>query len=980
MFSLANLFEQEDLESDVHDKTIKSVTQNRSNMNLMIFNARSCRTISFELRDIIVEKSIDILMLTETWLYEKGDEVLIQEMTPLGYKFHSFPRTTGKKGGGIGIVCKNAISEKTNFFQLSFSSFEAVEARIFNHSTSISIICIYRPPPSKNNNLKAETFRDEFNDLLSSFNNVRRDVLITGDLNIHFDKPNDSIVKQINHLLFECDMKQIVNTSTHKSNHILDAFIVRNNSSFLFEKVEDLALSDHFAVYGKVEFKNPKAEKRCITSRNIKSIDMEKFRLQVKEFVMSCNSEYDIEYLSSFYNLSLNKLLNDYAPLQTRFVPNRKSADWKNEEILKAKQTERKLERQWRDTDLPSQKQAARQLYVNQRNLVKSMTRKAMKESYGEKISKCKNSKQLHTVTNELLGKSKSSPLPNDIPKQSLPNTFIEYFSDKIRKIREDIDISCSNTPEFKKYEGSAMHDFHCVTEEYITELIKSTPCKTCILDPMPTALVKEVEELIPLITKVVNSSLKSGQVPENLKEAIIKPLLKQSGLDQNEMKNYRPVSNLPFISKIIEKVVLDQLQTHLKDNDLLEINQSAYRKNHSTETALLHVLENLLVNADNKLVSILALLDLSAAFDTLDHEILLHRLQITFGIEGKVLQWFSSYLQDRKQSVLIENYKSDPITLQYGVPQGSVLGPTLFTLYTQPLSDIINCYKCDYQKYADDTQLSKSDELSNFSSAVDVVESCIEEIIDWMKCNKLKLNPRKTELIPIASQRNLNDLDINMASVDGHNIMFSSGAKDLGVYIDNTLSMQKHISTVCKSAYYELRRISQIKSYLPLHCIEQLVCCFVLSRLDYCNSTLAGLPSKSLEKLQKVQNNAARLILRKSKREHVTPLLYQLHWLPIEVRIDFKLAVFGYRFFEDSLPTYLSRTLQSYRPGRCLRSSSESLLVQPKRNTKTFGERSFSFQIPKVWNKLPMSLKRSSSLAVFKKELKTYLFKQYFC
>ena len=164
------------------------------------------------------------------------------------------------------------------------------------------------------------------------------------------------------------------------------------------------------------------------------------------------------------------------------------------------------------------------------------------------------------------------------------------------------------------------------------------------------------------------------------------------------------------------------------------------------------------------------------------------------------------------------------------------------------------------------------------------------------------------------------------------------------------------------------------------LHCIEQLVCCFVLSRLDYCNSTLAGLPSKSLEKLQKVQNNAARLILRKSKREHVTPLLYQLHWLPIEVRIDFKLAVFGYRFFEDSLPTYLSRNLQIYQPSRCLRSSGESLLVQPKRNTKTYGERSFSFQIPKVWNKLPMSLKKSSSLAVFKKELKTYLFKQYFC
>ena len=549
----------------------------------------------------------------------------------------------------------------------------------------------------------------------------------------------------------------------------------------------------------------------------------------------------------------------------------------------------------------------------------------------------------------------------------------------KIKKIREDIDSSCSNVPEYKSYEGATLQQFHKVSDEYILKLISSMPSKTCILDPIPTSIVKDVKELVPLITKIVNASLESGQVPKKLKAAVIKPLLKQNGLDFNVLKNYRPVSNLPFVSKIIEKVVLDQLQTHLRDNDLLEINQSAYRKNHSTETALLHVLENLLVQTDNKMVSILALLDLSAAFDTLDHQILLTRLQITFGIEGTVLEWFSSYLCDRTQSVLIDDSQSNSVTLKYGVPQGSVLGPILFTLYTQPLSDILQHFDCEYQKYADDTQLSKSDESSNFSSVVHEVESCIENITNWMKCNKLKLNPEKTEFIPIASQRQLNNLNINMASVDGHNVEFSSGAKDLGVHIDNTLSMEKHISAVCRSANYELRRISQIRSYLPQHCLEQLICCFVLSRLDYCNATLAGLPSKSLDKLQKVQNNAARLILKKSKREHVTPLLFELHWLPVKVRIDFKLAVMGYRFFENSLPTYLSLKLQHYQPTRCLRSSDNCLLVQPHRHTKTFGERSFSFQVPNIWNKLPTNLKKSSSLSTFKKQLKTHFFKQYF-
>ena len=171
-------------------------------------------------------------------------------------------------------------------------------------------------------------------------------------------------------------------------------------------------------------------------------------------------------------------------------------------------------------------------------------------------------------------------------------------------------------------------------------------------------------------------------------KKAVVIPLLKKTGLDCNVLKNYRPVSNLPFLSKILEKVVLKQLQKHLSENNLLETNQSAYRKDHSTETAVLSVFDGLLKKADERLVSLIALLDLSAAFDTLDHSILLTRLDVTFGVRGTAYKWFLSYLQDRQQSVLIDGVLSNP--MWYGVPQGSVLGPVLFTLYSQPLSDVI--------------------------------------------------------------------------------------------------------------------------------------------------------------------------------------------------------------------------------------------------------------------------------------------------
>ena len=173
-------------------------------------------------------------------------------------------------------------------------------------------------------------------------------------------------------------------------------------------------------------------------------------------------------------------------------------------------------------------------------------------------------------------------------------------------------------------------------------------------------------------------------------------------------MNNFRPVSNLPFISKLLEKIVLLQLQKHLVDNDLLEVCQSAYRRDHSTETVVLSVLDGLLVEEDERLVSLIALLDLSAAFDTLDHSILLKRLDVTLGVRGLDPKWFISYVEDRFQSVIIDSGLFTPSPHVYGVPQGSVLGPVLLTLYSQPLSDLFTAHDCDYHQYANDTELSK--------------------------------------------------------------------------------------------------------------------------------------------------------------------------------------------------------------------------------------------------------------------------------
>jgi len=195
--------------------------------------------------------------------------------------------------------------------------------------------------------------------------------------------------------------------------------------------------------------------------------------------------------------------------------------------------------------------------------------------------------------------------------------------------------------------------------------------------------------------------------MPAALKEAMIKPKLKKDNLDSEGYSNFRPISNLKVVSKIIEKAVSCQLSDYLRDNDLEESQfQSAYKRFHSTETALLRVQNDILCEIDNQKCVVLLLLDMSAAFDTVDHELLLGRMAKRYGVKGNALKWFRSQLQDRKQFVMIDVTKSKMKELRYGVPQGSVLGPILYSLYTSPFGDIIKRHGLSYHLYADDTQL----------------------------------------------------------------------------------------------------------------------------------------------------------------------------------------------------------------------------------------------------------------------------------
>ena len=255
-------------------------------------------------------------------------------------------------------------------------------------------------------------------------------------------------------------------------------------------------------------------------------------------------------------------------------------------------------------------------------------------------------------------------------------------------------------------------------------------------------------------IVSIVNLLLSEGYFPTHFKSALVSPLLNKLTLNRDDMKNYRLVSNLSFLSKILEKVVASRLNSHINSSHTSNDYQSAYRKFHSTETALQKMHNDILSSMDDGRVTALTLIDLSAAFDTIGHTILLKRLGDWFGVSGKALDWSKSYLTGISQRIKLGNCLSSRSDLSFGVPQGSVLGPLLLTLYNTPLSSLISGHAIPHHLYADDSQLYISFSSGDSAAPLIGLQSCLASVQSWMLTNKLKLNPDKTEFLPIGNER----------------------------------------------------------------------------------------------------------------------------------------------------------------------------------------------------------------------------------
>ena len=538
---------------------------------------------------------------------------------------------------------------------------------------------------------------------------------------------------------------------------------------------------------------------------------------------------------------------------------------WYTAELSQEKRLWRKYEQKYKQSKLTVDKLQLQE----QRNKYNALLNSTKKDYIKNKIENAESSKDLCKICDKLLNREQKAMLPAHDCAQSLANTFVNYFNDKNELILNNLETSFNSSTDqvpdsVSIFCGVSFEQLNVVSEADIGRIISSSSTKSCANDPIPTWLLKQCQDPpAPVLTTVVNASLSCAEFPTALKKDFLTPLIKKIILDCDILKNCRPVSNLSFISKLVECVVCVQLVEHLKTNNMYEIFQSAYRQLHSTETALLRVQNDLFQAVDNEGGAILVLLDLRAAFDTIDHQKLLNLLSQSFGIRGVALKWFESYLKDRTQTVQIGSSTSTPVTLKYGVPQGSVLGPILFTMYITPLGNIIRKHGLNFHLYADDTQLYISiqpDVSVSKETAISCLEACIKDIKIWITTHS---NTSQNQHIGI----NIGDSLITPSSEPSRN---------LGVLFDSTCNLNDHV--VCKTINCNLYSIGKIRKYLDTPTAEKMINCSITSRLDYCNSLLYGAKGYNISQLQLCQNNAARMLSLRSKFDHITPVLKDLH------------------------------------------------------------------------------------------------------
>uniref|UniRef100_A0A3B3DJ46 Reverse transcriptase domain-containing protein n=1 Tax=Oryzias melastigma TaxID=30732 RepID=A0A3B3DJ46_ORYME len=683
-------------------------------------------------------------------------------------------------------------------------------------------------------------------------------VLITGDFNIHVCCPDKALVKDFLSIMDSFNLVQWVSGPTHEHGHTLD-LVFTHGLSILNLDICDSVFSDHLPILFDVEFSRPTLKvdapvRRCRIFNSSTASQFSTAFHQICVPSVLCNN--DPEELSSWFNASCTSILDTLAPLKT-MQPKSKPEPWFNQRTCAARRECRRAERRWKRDRLQISFQMLKDSWHQYQTTVKESKKEYLSNII---MANSHNPRVLFRTIDSVLN------VPQSVGHEAsakLCNDFLNFFIGKVEEIRANIQTPSTEPAEFVS-PSAVFERFEPATLPFLEDVVSHMKPSGSPQDALSPLFVKELFSCVgPSVLAIINASLSSGVVPLHFKHAVVQPLLKKPNLDNTVMGNFRPISKLPFLSKILEKTVYTQLQSFLVRNNVLEVFQSGFKSLHSTESALLKVFNDILRATDMGDHVILVLLDLSAAFDTVDHEILLSRLQNVVGIGGAALTWFRSYLADRTMTVNLSRFTSDTAPLSFGVPQGSILGPLLFSLYLLPLGSIIQKHGVSFHFYADDSQIYLP--IKKNGSSLKHLMSCLNEIRTWLESSFLSFNEKKTEVLVIGPSNRCDPSGLDLGPLAPH---FKHSVRNLGFILDSDFKLDHHITSVVKQSFFHLRRLSAVKPFLTLQQLETVIHAFITSRLDYCNSLLFGVSQSSLSWLQLVQNAAARMLVGARKRE----------------------------------------------------------------------------------------------------------------
>ena len=881
-----------------YDKLIQmmKVTGENNHLSVLNLNARSLVKNIFEFRSIIstFPYLFDLITIEETWL----DSTLEHLVNLENYTLITKHKQKCKEGGGLGIYIKNGLEYKVRSdlrcpsdYQDSFDYiFIEVSHEIKKNNTLVGLL--YRPP----GNSTVETFSEHLDKLLSDIKKEKKRIILTGDTNINLLKTSQHApsAEYFDMLLSQGMIPKVTVPTrvTHRSATLIDHIFVNEGPHVKCSLVGTLqsCMSDHYMNFIFLKNEGESSHPKSVTYRPYTENNV----LKLKTALLNHNfnsiySTSDPNYAYDSLSNTLSQYLDKYIPEKTvRFNKYKhRKEPWVTKEILSSIKERDQIHKKITKSKSKTLRENLETQYSECQSSIRKLVKSAKRKFEIEKFEKCKNeSKMIWQNINSVLGKKNNKHNFVSITNEEgvtltnlsdIANSFNNYYVNVGPNLASSIGNPSRNF-ELPIVKSQKSFFLFPTDNEEIAKLINLLKPKTSSgHDNISAKFFKQVSVgLITPFVHVVNLSLTTGIVPLAMKKAKVIPIFKNSG-EETIMKNYRPVSLLPVFSKVLERIVYNRLFHYLIKNAILHKSQYGFQKDLSTEQAILEMQDRLVKILNSKDCCVGIFMDLSKAFDTLDHNILLKKLS-HYGIRGVALDWFQNYLSDRCQYVSINGANSGLLPITCGVPQGSILGPLLFLIYINDLPLVSK--KAITILFADDTNALYTGKT--YEELARVVCDDLAILSDWFKCNKLALNELKTKYIIFHTRFNKppDNFDIILNGIALERVEVT---KFLGVLIQENLNWNKHIGQVCNKIARSTALLAKLKHYVPRYVLLIIYNSLCMSHISYALSVWGSSPACSLKRIISLQKRGIRQVCNAKYNAHTSPLFKQCKVLKLE-------------------------------------------------------------------------------------------------